>query len=87
MVMAAKPLFAFDEPVDKHVVADVDRLAVVLARQKPAWEPGTRQAYQAISLGFYEGESSRRSAAPQPGTVLPGRNRVAAWAGLLHPAP
>jgi CubicO group peptidase (beta-lactamase class C family) len=53
-------LFAFDEPVDRSVVADLDRLAVVLARQKPAWEPGTRQAYHAISLGFYEGELSRR---------------------------
>ena len=38
------------------MVADLDRLAVVLARQKPAWEPGTRQAYHAITLGFYQGE-------------------------------
>ena len=53
-------LFAIDEPVDRSVVADLDRLAVVLARQKPAWEPGTRQAYHAISLGFYEGELLRR---------------------------
>ena len=53
-------LFAFDEPVDRSVVADLDRLAAVLARQKPAWEPGTRQAYHAISLGFYEGELLRR---------------------------
>jgi CubicO group peptidase (beta-lactamase class C family) len=53
-------LFAFDEPVDQSVVADLDRLAVVLARQKPAWEPGTRQAYHAISLGFYQGELMRR---------------------------
>ena len=53
-------LFAFDELVDERVVADPDRLAVVLARQKPAWEPGTRQAYHAISLGFYEGELMRR---------------------------
>ncbi len=53
-------LFAFDAPVDKRVVADLDRLAVILARQKPAWEPGTRQAYHAISLGFYEGELLRR---------------------------
>src|SRR5207302_4744268 len=34
--------------------------AVVLARQKPAWEPGTRQAYHALTLGFYEGELLRR---------------------------
>jgi CubicO group peptidase (beta-lactamase class C family) len=53
-------LFAFDEPVDKSVVADLDRLAVVLARQKPAWEPGTRQAYHAITLGFYQSELLRR---------------------------
>ena len=53
-------LFAFDEPVDRSVVADLDRLAGVMARQKPAWEPGTRQAYHAISLGFYESELLRR---------------------------
>lgn len=53
-------LFAFDEPVDRSVVADLDRLAVVLARQKPAWEPGTRQAYHAITLGYHESELLRR---------------------------
>lgn len=53
-------LFAFDEPVDRSVVADPDRLAAVLARQKPAWEPGTRQAYHAITLGYYESELLRR---------------------------
>ena len=31
-----------------------------MARQRPAWEPGERQAYHAISLGFYEGELIRR---------------------------
>jgi len=53
-------LFAIDEPVDRSVVADLDRMAVALARQKPAWEPGTRQAYHALTLGFYEGELLRR---------------------------
>jgi CubicO group peptidase (beta-lactamase class C family) len=53
-------LFAFNEPVDRSTVADLIRLAVVLARQKPAWEPGTRQAYHALTLGFYEGELLRR---------------------------
>src|SRR6266849_2488366 len=48
------------KPSNRSVVADLDRLAVVLARQKPAWEPGTRQAYHAITLGFYEGELLRR---------------------------
>jgi CubicO group peptidase (beta-lactamase class C family) len=53
-------LFAFDEPVDRSVIADLDRLAVVLARQKPRWQPGTRLAYHAITLGFYQGELLRR---------------------------
>jgi len=53
-------LFAIDEPVDRSVVADLDRLAGVLARQTPAWEPGSRQAYHALTLGFYEGELLRR---------------------------
>ena len=53
-------LFALDELVDRSIVADFDRLAAVLARQKPAWAPGERQAYHALSLGFYEGELLRR---------------------------
>jgi CubicO group peptidase (beta-lactamase class C family) len=53
-------LFAFDEPVDRALVGDLDRLAAVMARHKPAWEPGTRQAYHALTLGFYEGELMRR---------------------------
>jgi CubicO group peptidase (beta-lactamase class C family) len=53
-------LYVLDEPVDRGLVADLDRLAVVLARQKPAWEPGTRQAYHGITLGFYESELLRR---------------------------
>jgi len=53
-------LYALDEPVDRRLVADLERLAFVLARQKPAWEPGTRQGYHAITLGFYESELLRR---------------------------
>jgi len=53
-------LFALDQPIDRGLITDLDRLAVVLARQKPAWEPGTRQAYHGITLGFYEGEILRR---------------------------
>ncbi len=53
-------LFAFDEPVDRTVVENPDQLAAVMARHKPAWEPGTRQAYHGLTLGFYEGELLRR---------------------------
>jgi CubicO group peptidase (beta-lactamase class C family) len=53
-------LHILDVPVDRDLVADRDRLAAVLARQTPAWTPGTRQAYHAITLGFYESELLRR---------------------------
>src|SRR6478672_3068901 len=53
-------LFAFDEPVDRRVLANLDELAAVMARHRPAWEPGTRQAYHGLTLGFYEGELLRR---------------------------
>jgi len=53
-------LYALDEHVDVKTEANLDKLAVILARQKPEWEPGTRQAYHAITLGFYESELLRR---------------------------
>ncbi|NHJ38789.1 MAG: beta-lactamase family protein [Asgard group archaeon] len=53
-------LYALDEKLDTKLVADLDQLAVVLARQKPVWEAGMRQAYHAITLGFYENEILRR---------------------------
>lgn len=49
-----------DVPITRGLLEDFDRLSVVLANQKPAWEPGTRQAYHAITLGFYESELLRR---------------------------
>jgi CubicO group peptidase (beta-lactamase class C family) len=53
-------LHVLDVPVDRSLAADLDRLAIVLARQKPAWQPGTRQAYHAITLGYYQNELLRR---------------------------
>ena len=53
-------LYVLDVPVTRDLVADVDRLAIVLARQKPAWPPGERQAYHGITLGFYESELLRQ---------------------------
>jgi CubicO group peptidase (beta-lactamase class C family) len=53
-------LYALDVSVDRAVVADLDRLAFILARQTPAWVPGTRQGYHAITLGYYESELLRR---------------------------
>jgi CubicO group peptidase (beta-lactamase class C family) len=53
-------LCCIDEPLDARLLADLDRLAVVLAAQRPAWPAGREQAYHAISLGFYENELLRR---------------------------
>ena len=61
-------LFAFDERVDRDVVANLDRLAGVMERQRPIWPPGERQAYHAITLGFYENELVRR--------IDPGRRTI-----------
>ncbi len=49
-----------DEPLDPSVLADFDRLAAIIARQRPVWPPGTRHGYHGISLGWYEGELIRR---------------------------
>ncbi len=53
-------LAALDEKVDLATVRDPSRLAPVLARQRPLWEPGTRSGYHAYTIGFYEAEILRR---------------------------
>lgn len=42
-------------------VADPDRLAPLLAAQVPAWRPGTRHGYHAVTLGWYQSELIRRT--------------------------
>ncbi|NMN99488.1 serine hydrolase domain-containing protein [Antrihabitans stalactiti] len=41
-------------------LADLDLVADVIADQKPAWQPGTRQGYHTVTLGLYENELFRR---------------------------
>jgi CubicO group peptidase (beta-lactamase class C family) len=53
-------LCAIDTRISASSLADLDGLAVTLARQRPAWEPGTRHGYHALSLGWYENELIRR---------------------------
>jgi CubicO group peptidase (beta-lactamase class C family) len=53
-------LCAIDEPLDTSMLADADRLATVLARQAPAWVPGTHYGYHAVTLGWYQSELLRR---------------------------
>jgi CubicO group peptidase (beta-lactamase class C family) len=51
---------AIDTPMTRELLSDPDALAGVLARQRPAWEPGTRHGYHAFSLGLYQSELLRR---------------------------
>ena len=53
-------LCAIDEPLDAEILGDLDRLAPILASQPPAWTPGSRHGYHAISLGWYQSELLRR---------------------------
>jgi CubicO group peptidase (beta-lactamase class C family) len=49
-----------DEALDPELIADFDRLAEVIARQRPVWEPGSRHGYHGLSIGWYMGELVRR---------------------------
>jgi CubicO group peptidase (beta-lactamase class C family) len=53
-------LSGLDVRMNSRTLADLDSVADALARQKPAWEPGTRQGYHALTIGWYEGELIRR---------------------------
>ncbi len=61
-------LCAIDQKINMDTLADPDQMAVALAAQMPAWEPGTRHGYHGISLGWYESELIRRTD-PQPRTI------------------
>ncbi|NND99308.1 MAG: beta-lactamase family protein [Pirellulaceae bacterium] len=54
-------LCVIDAPINADLLADLDRLAEVLARQSPAWPAGQRQGYHYLSLGLYENELIRRT--------------------------
>jgi CubicO group peptidase (beta-lactamase class C family) len=53
-------LVLLDEPLTLDKLRDFDYLARVLARQKPAWPPGTRHGYHTMTLGLYMQELIRR---------------------------
>jgi CubicO group peptidase (beta-lactamase class C family) len=53
-------LISLDESLTVEKLADHDRLAHILARQKPAWQPGTRHGYHTLTLGWYQSEFMRR---------------------------
>ena len=52
-------LVLLDEELRIAQMHDLDAVARVLARQKPAWPPGTRHGYHTMSLGLYMQELIR----------------------------
>ncbi len=53
-------LVLLDEKLTIVKVRDLDYTARLLARQKPAWPPGTRHGYHAMTIGLYMQELIRR---------------------------
>ena len=48
-------------PLTRDDLANPTRMTAKLEAQRPAWSPGTRQGYHAITLGWYTGELIRRT--------------------------
>jgi CubicO group peptidase (beta-lactamase class C family) len=48
-----------DAPLRLEDLHDLDRVSRALARQKPAWTPGTRHGYHAMTIGLYMQELIR----------------------------
>jgi CubicO group peptidase (beta-lactamase class C family) len=53
-------LVLLDEKLTLAQMRDLDFVARVLARQKPAWKPGTRHGYHTLTIGLYMQELIRR---------------------------
>ena len=53
-------LVLLDEELTLEKLRDLEYVARVLARQKPAWPPGTRHGYHTVTIGLYMQELLRR---------------------------
>jgi CubicO group peptidase (beta-lactamase class C family) len=53
-------LVLLDEDLTIAKLHDLDAVARLLARQKPAWVPGTRHGYHSMTIGLYMQEIIRR---------------------------
>jgi CubicO group peptidase (beta-lactamase class C family) len=53
-------LVLLDEQLTVDKLRDLDGLARILARQTPAWPPGTRHGYHTMTIGLYMQELIRR---------------------------
>jgi CubicO group peptidase (beta-lactamase class C family) len=54
-------LVLLDEQLTIEKVRDLDYMARLLARQQPAWPPGTRHGYHTMTLGLYMQQLIRRA--------------------------
>jgi CubicO group peptidase (beta-lactamase class C family) len=54
-------LVALDRRLDVELLANHDGMAEILARQVPAWRPGSRHGYHTLTLGWYQNELIRRT--------------------------
>lgn len=52
---------AIDAPLTLRDLADPEKMSAALAAQAPAWKPGTRHGYHAVTLGWYESELIRHA--------------------------
>jgi CubicO group peptidase (beta-lactamase class C family) len=52
-------LVLLDEPLTVERLRDLDDVARLLARQRPAWPPGTRHGYHSLTIGLYMQELIR----------------------------
>ena len=64
-------LVVIDPPLSLADLQDPDALSGKVAAQAPAWPPGVRHGYHAVTLGWYESELIRR--------VDPGRRTLSAF--------
>jgi CubicO group peptidase (beta-lactamase class C family) len=53
-------LGTWDEPLSVSDLGDWEKLTGLLARQAPAWEPGTQSGYHSLTFGYLVGEIVRR---------------------------
>ena len=51
---------ALDERLSSRNLGDHEEVDRILAAQAPAWKPGTRHGYHALSIGWYESALMRR---------------------------
>jgi CubicO group peptidase (beta-lactamase class C family) len=52
-------LAAIKPPLTLSDIADPEKLSAKIAMQAPAWPPGTRHGYHAVTLGWYQSELIR----------------------------